>query len=364
MSLLQSRDPNGTEIIPVILSGGAGSRLWPVSTAQNPKPFMRLADGLSLIQYAFLRAAGIAGVETIIVVTNREHFFKTALEFQELGLDGISCTYILEPVGRDTAAAVATAALHIRQNHDKDAVMLLFPADHLIRDLEAFNDAVRQAIVLAAKGRLVTFGIAPTHPETGYGYIEASDTDVVRFVEKPDLQHATEYCASGRFLWNSGMLSAHARTMLDLMERHCPQILDQCRQALSASPQSEVPNGTQIMLDPETFQAVPKFSIDFAVMEKAENVAVIACDMGWSDIGTWSAVADLTPPDDNGNRVDGHALLIDTENCFVRSNGRTIGMIGVKDLIVVDSGDALLIAHAGQSQLVKQIRSTDLAKQM
>lgn len=343
------------EIIPVILSGGAGARLWPVSNALNPKPFIRMADGTSLIQYTFLRAAGIAGVEKIVVVTNRDHFYKTACAFEELGLNGISCTYILEPEGRDTAAAVAIAALHVHNTHGAGAVMLLLPADHLIRDIEMYNQAVNQAISMAGEGQLVTFGIKPTYAETGYGYIESNGSQVIRFVEKPDLETAESYCASGRHLWNSGMFCVTCLTLLELMQKHAYDILSSCEQTLAASPQSLVPNGVQIMLDHASFSHVPKVSFDVAVVEKAVNIGVIACDMGWSDIGSWSAIAELTAPDMNGNRIDGQALMIETENCYVRSNGRTIGMVGVKDLIVVDSGDAILIAHVGQAQLVKQI---------
>ncbi|CAG0908596.1 unnamed protein product, partial [Darwinula stevensoni] len=302
-----------------------------------------------------MRAAGIAGVEKIVVVTNRDHFFKTACAFEELGLEGISCTYILEPEGRDTAAAVAVAALHVRDMHGVDAVILVLPADHLIRDIEMYNQAVNQAVSMAREGQLVTFGIQPTYAETGYGYIESSGSKVIRFVEKPDMETAASYCASGRHLWNSGMFCVTCFTLLELLQEHANDILSSCELTLAASPQSLVPNGFQIMLDHSSFSLVPKASFDIAVVEKAANIGVIACDIGWSDIGSWNAIAGLTAPDVNGNRIDGQAVMIESENCFVRSNGRTIGMVGVKDLIVVDTGDAILIADAGQTQLVKRI---------
>lgn len=349
------KSTNIPKIIPVILSGGAGARLWPLSCAENPKPFIKLMGDRSLIQLAFLRAASIGNCDEIVVVTNNRHFFKTASEFQDLELSGVNCTYLLEPEGRDTAAAVTIAALHISQTYGDNAVMLLFPADHLIKDTQAFGKAADQALTLALDGRIVTFGITPTYPETGYGYIEADGQDVVRFVEKPDLANAKAYLKSGRFFWNSGILCVSSGVMIATLEKHCPDVIEQCRSTLAAAATSQVPNGQQITLDADAFHLVPKLSIDIAVMEKAANVAIVPCDIGWSDIGSWNAIAELTPPDAHGNRVDGSAMMIETENCYIRSNGRSIGMVGVKDLIVVDTGDALLISHANKAQLVKQL---------
>ena len=223
------------KIIPTIMSGGAGARLWPVSREAHPKPFIKLGDGKSLIQHAFLRAALLPEVEQILTITNRELFFKTEDEYREINDSDIACTYLLEPMGRDTAAATAIAALHVQQAYGDDAIIILFPADHMIRDLEAFRAAAVRAIELASSGRLVTFGINPEFPETGYGYIEADGQNVVRFVEKPDLARAKEYVASGQFYWNSGMFCFSAGTMIGLMQQHCPDILDQCRKSSARS---------------------------------------------------------------------------------------------------------------------------------
>ncbi|PSH63747.1 mannose-1-phosphate guanylyltransferase/mannose-6-phosphate isomerase [Phyllobacterium brassicacearum] len=343
------------KIIPTIMSGGAGARLWPVSRETHPKPFIKLADGKSLLQHAFVRAAVLPDVEQIVTITNRELFFKTEDEYREIAAPGLKCTYLLEPMGRDTAAATAIAALHVQQVYGDDAIIVLFPADHMIRDLEAFRAASVKAIELAAKGRLVTFGINPEYPETGYGYIEADGENVVRFVEKPDLARAKDYIASGRFFWNSGMFCFSAGTMIGLMEQHCPEILAQCQASVLAAFQSKVASGTQVTLDRDLFAQVPKNSIDYAVLEKADNVAMVGCDIGWTDIGSWNALAELTDADAAGNRINGDTVLVGTENCFIQSSDRLIGTVGVSDLVIVDSADAVLVAHKDQAQNVKQL---------
>ncbi|STX38942.1 mannose-1-phosphate guanylyltransferase [Legionella feeleii] len=212
-------------LIPTILCGGAGSRLWPVSRELHPKPFIRLADGQSLLQKTFLRGAALSGVEEILTVTNRELFFKTEDEFREVNATDLTMSFILEPFGRNTAAAIAAAALRIVNLYNEDTLMLVLPADHLISEQEAFAVAIAQAVELAEQGKLVTFGIQPDRPETGYGYIEADGTNVLSFVEKPSLQKAQEYLDSGRFLWNSGMFCFSAGILLREMEHYCPDIL-------------------------------------------------------------------------------------------------------------------------------------------
>ena len=345
------------KIIPTIMSGGAGARLWPISRETHPKPFIKLADGISLLQHAFLRAAAVPDVDHVLTITNRELFFKTEDEYRELGRADIDCTYLLEPTGRDTAAATAIATLYVQHVFGDDAIILLFPADHMIRDLAAFREAAVKAIDLARNGRLVTFGIRPEYAETGYGYIEAEGTDVVRFVEKPDLARAKDYMASGRFYWNSGMFCFSARTMVRLMEEHCPAILEECRKSILGAERSTVTSGTKIELDLALFAQVPKNSIDYAVLEQAENVAVVGCDIGWSDIGSWNALGDLIEPDASGNRSNGETVLVGTENCFVHSTDRLVGTVGVKDLVIVESADAVLVAHKDHVQDVKRLYS-------
>jgi mannose-1-phosphate guanylyltransferase/mannose-6-phosphate isomerase len=340
-------------LIPTILCGGAGSRLWPVSRQLHPKPFIRLADGQSLLQKAYLRGAELPGAVEILTVTNRELFFKTQDEFREVDR-GIACAYLLEPFGRGTAAAVACAALDAANRHGREAVLVVLPADHLIVDTQAFADAVRRAAEMASRGRLVTFGIRPAYAETGYGYIEAEGNDVKRFVEKPDGPTAQRYVESGRFLWNSGMFCFTAGTVLDEMQRHCPEIVTAARDCMAASKAASGAGVHQLALDAERFKRVPDNSIDYALMEKSSVVSVVPCDIGWSDIGSWDALGNLAEGDAQGNRIEGEVLLHEATGCFVRS-ARTVGVVGVDDLIVVDTPDALLVAHRSRAQDVKHI---------
>lgn len=344
-------------LIPVILCGGAGSRLWPVSRESHPKPFIRLADGQSLLQKAFLRGAGLPCVEEVMAVTNRELFFKMADELREINKDGLATSFVLEPFGRNTAAAVVTAALQASEAHGADTNLLVLAADHLIADHAAFQAAVGRALELAQAGSLVTFGIQPESPETGYGYIEAEGNKVLRFVEKPSEDKAREYLASGHFFWNSGMFCFSAATLLAQMDKHCPDILGAARACLANSYKSEGQGCTQIELDAESFKAVPDNSIDYALMEKSDQVAVVPCAIGWSDIGSWTALGALTEPDGQGNRVLGEAVLRDVSNCYIQSEDRLVGAVGIENLIIVDTPDALLVAHKDGSQDVKQIYS-------
>jgi len=346
------------KLIPTILCGGAGSRLWPVSRELHPKPFIRLVDGQSLLQKAWLRGAMLSNVTEVLTVTNRELFFKTEDEYREVsGVVHKEMTngFILEPFGRNTAPAIAAAALHVSQNHGDDTLLLVLAADHLITDQSAFARAVEKAAQLAIQGKLVTFGIKPEAPETGYGYIEADGNTVIRFVEKPSLEKAREYLDSGRYLWNSGMFCFSAGTMLREMETSCPAILAATRSCMEQSRKAEGEGFTQVELNPQTFDQVPDDSIDYAVMEKSASVAVVPCNIGWSDIGSWAALGDLTEPDNNGNRVDGEAILHDVDNCYIQSNERLVGVVGVNNLIIIDTPDALLVADRNRAQDVKHL---------
>ncbi len=343
------------KLIPTILCGGAGSRLWPVSRESHPKPFIRLADGQSLLQKAFLRGASLSCVQEIRTVTNRDLFFKTEDEFREINDAKIATSFILEPFGRNTAAAIAAAALKVAEAHGEDAILLVLAADHLIADLSSFQQAVLKAAELAVTGKLVTFGIQPYAPETGYGYIEVDGNNVLRFIEKPSLETAQEYLASGRFLWYSGMFCFAAGIMLQQMERSCPQILGSIKACISQSRNAEGKGFALLELDADSFATVPNVSIDYAVMENSDQVAVVPCNIGWSDIGSWVALGDLDVPDDNGNRIQGEALLQNTRNCTIHGNDRLIGTVGIDNLIIIDTPDAVLIAHKDCAQDVKHI---------
>lgn len=344
-------------LVPVILSGGSGSRLWPVSRETHPKPFMKLADGESLLQKAFLRGAAVAEGGELLTVTNRDLFFKTEDDYRAVNTTGINTRFVLEPFGRNTAAAVAAAALVLEKAHGPDATLLVLTADHLVQALDQFTHAVRRAQALAQQGYLVTFGIEPTAPETGYGYIEYHEESVLRFVEKPSAELAAQYLQSGRFLWNSGMFCFTARTLLQEMRQHCAPLLAAVEACVAGSFETTGPGFAQLELHKELFAKVPEDSIDYAVMEKSDRLKVVPCNIGWSDIGSWSAVSDLTAPDAQGNRLQGQAMLEDAENCFVISPSRLVGLVGVRDLVVVDTPDALLVADRNRTQDVKKIYS-------
>lgn len=343
-------------LIPIILSGGSGSRLWPVSRLTRPKPFIRLSDGESLLQKAFLRAAHLPEVAEVITVTNRELFFQSDDDLRPVNVGGLPMRYILEPFGRNTAPAAIAAALEVVEHYGEDATLLVLAADHMITDYPAFADAVAKACVFAQAGKLVTFGITPDSPQTGFGYIEAEGNTVRRFVEKPDLARAKEYLAAGNFYWNSGMFCFTAKTLLAQMAQHAPDMLAATKTAMAAARRSAGEGLHKIELQPESFGAVPDDSIDYALMERSSDVAVVPCSIGWSDIGSWNALGDLAQSADaNGNRVEGEAVLHNAHNCFIQSTDRVVGAVGVDDLIIVDTPDALLVAHKDTAQDVKHL---------
>ncbi|MDE2255322.1 MAG: mannose-1-phosphate guanylyltransferase/mannose-6-phosphate isomerase [Betaproteobacteria bacterium] len=341
-------------LLPVIISGGAGSRLWPVSRESHPKPFIKLADGQSLLQKTFLRAAALPGVKEIYTVTNRDFFFKTDDEYREVNAAQVATTFLLEPFGRNTAAAVAAAALHA-ESQQPDAVLLVLPADHLIHDQAAFVAAVQQATQLAREGWLVTFGIEPEAPETGFGYIEADDHKVKRFIEKPDAETARGLLAAGGHYWNSGMFCFTPATILQEMQRHCPQIVEGVQDCLGRSRRVQGEGLMQVELDARSFEHVRDISIDYAVIEKSERVAVVPCNIGWSDIGTWAALGELLPPDALGNRCTGTVALYDVHNCAIHSEDRLVGAVGVEGLVIVDTPDALLVVAQDRTQDVRHV---------
>jgi mannose-1-phosphate guanylyltransferase len=352
---------DSNRLIPVILSGGAGTRLWPVSREGHPKPFMKLADGKSLLQKTYSRAAAVAQGTEILTVTNRDYYFMSKDEFEQAGLAKTHTgVYLLEPTGRNTAPAVALAALHIAERYGHDALMLVLAADHLIQDAAAFGQAVQQAAQLARDSLLVTFGIVPTAPDTGFGYIEAGEPigpgqRVCRFVEKPNKEKAQEYLRAGNYLWNSGMFCFSAGTLLDAMATHAPEV-DQAARACWASTRDHNVNGSGLLEIPaETFAEVPNISIDYAVMEHADNVAVIPATFGWSDIGSWTAISELVPPDQDNNRAAAPAVFVDSTNTFVQSEDRLVAAVGVDNLLIIDTPDALLVARADKAQEVKQV---------
>ena len=342
-------------IYPVILSGGTGSRLWPMSRALLPKQFLPLLSERSMMQDTVLRLSGLERCQRPVVVSNGEHRFLVAEQLREIDLPPHA--QILEPVGRNTAPAVAVAALCVAET-DPDAVMLVLPADHLIREVPRFHDAIRRAARVAGRGHLVTFGIVPTEPATGYGYIERGellpDGDgfrVARFVEKPDRTRAEGFLQAGTFAWNSGMFVFTPRRYLEELEAASPAILAAARAAWEKAARDLDFH----RLDADAFKASPSDSIDYAVMEKTRSAAVIPADIGWSDVGSWTTLWDVGAKDAKGNVLRGDVHARDAENCYVRAESRMVSVLGLKNVIVVETDDAVLVADQAHAQAVKDI---------
>ena len=344
-------------LIPLILSGGSGTRLWPVSREAHPKPFIQLADGRSLLQKTVDRLAPLDGIAEVITVTNRDHYFVTRDEYVAGGAP-YRHFFVLEPSARNTAPALAAGALAAADRHGPEALLLVLPADHLVDDANAFAATVSAALPLAEAGALVTFGIQPTYPETGFGYIErgapiagSKGFQVARFTEKPSADAAAAMVDSGRFYWNAGMFCFRVATLLEELALHAPEVLERAKRCWQAA---EIKDN-RADLPQDLFAELPDISIDYAVMEKSTRVAVVPADFGWSDIGSWKAVSDLVAPDASGNRTQGESLFVDSENCYVQSSGRMVAAVGVNDLVIVDTPDALLVAHRNSVQDVKKV---------
>ncbi|MDR3441153.1 mannose-1-phosphate guanylyltransferase/mannose-6-phosphate isomerase [Telmatospirillum sp.] len=346
-----------TKITPVVLSGGAGTRLWPLSREHFPKQFLPLAGTRSMIQETLLRFADSSRFAPPIVVTNDETRFTVAEQLRETGL--VSGGLILEPVARNTAPATAAAAL-LAVSADPDAILLVVPSDHVIADVAGFLKLVEQALPAALdQGRLVTFSIVPTRPETGYGYIRRGAAldgltgvhQVAAFVEKPDAERAAAFLAAGDYFWNSGMFLFSARHFLAELERYAPDVLAAARQAVAG----QAVDLDFIRLDKDAFAASPSISIDYAVMEKTAMAATVACDVGWTDVGAWSELWRIADKDGDGNALQGDVLAEQSKNCYVRSEGMLTAVVGVDDLVVVVTDDAVLVTSRDHAQDVKLV---------
>ena len=347
-------------IIPIILSGGAGTRLWPLSWGDHPKQFLPLVSERTMIQETLLRLKGLE-LGSPIISCGEGHRFMVAQQIGEVSEK--KPTIILEPMAKNTAPAIA-AACCAAMKQDKDAVVVVLPSDHVIADVPAFQNAVKAAALNAEKGALVTFGIVPTFPATGYGYVKAAGSEIdgaftlERFVEKPCLEKAQEYLASGEYAWNSGMFVFKAGTFLDELKIHSPEMA-----ALSIEAFEKATVDTDfIRLDKDAFGKIKGDSIDYAVMEKTTKGKVVKLNAGWDDVGSWSALYDISKKDENQNVVKGDVIALDTTSSYIRGGKRTIATIGLDDVVIVDSEDALLVAAKGKIQDVKKIAETIKAR--
>jgi len=347
-------------IIPIILSGGAGTRLWPLSWGDHPKQFLPLVSERTMIQETLLRLKGLE-LGSPIISCGEGHRFMVAQQIGEVS--DKKPTIILEPMAKNTAPAIA-AACCAAMKQDKDAVVVVLPSDHVIADVPAFQNAVKAAALNAEKGALVTFGIVPTFPATGYGYVKAAgaETDgaytLERFVEKPCLEKAQEYLASGEYAWNSGMFVFKAGTFLDELKIHSPEMAALSMEAFEKA----VVDTDFIRLDKEAFGKIKGDSIDYAVMEKTTKGKVVKLNAGWDDVGSWSALYDISKKDENQNVVKGDVIALDTTSSYIRGGKRTIATIGLDDVVIVDSDDSLLVAAKGKIQDVKKIAETIKAR--
>lgn len=349
-----------TTIHPVILSGGSGTRLWPLSRAALPKQLLPLASSLSMLQETVLRLSGMTEMAAPLIICNAEHRFMIAEQMRQI--DVRPEAIVLEPVGRNTAPAIAVAA-HMLSRNDPDALMLVLPADHLVRDVKAFHAAIRRAANTAQAGQLATFGIVPQSPETGYGYIrkgaalpsvpafDQATYQVAAFVEKPDMKTAQDYVASGDYFWNSGMFLFRVGDFLAELQQFRPDILEASRAAVAGA----VQDLDFLRLEPAAFEACPSESVDYAVMERTKRAAVVPTDIGWNDIGSWSALWEVGDKDDLGNVVRGDVMLENAANNFVRAESRMVAALGVSDLVIVETTDVVLVARKDQVQDVKKL---------
>ena len=337
---------------PVVLAGGTGSRLWPKSRAALPKQFLSLTSNSTMLQDTVTRLKG-TNAEPPVFICNDAHRFLVAEQLRKKNIehDGI----LLEPVGRNTAPAIALAALHATKTGN-DPVLLVLAADHLIKDQEAFHSAIVKAEALANEGKLVTFGIVPDKPHTGYGYIKAGKVlnvgfEVADFVEKPQPETAKQYVESGDFFWNSGMFMFKASRYIEELGKYNPEMLEVCRRAI----ETEAPDLDFIRVDSEIFSTCPDDSIDYAVMEKTDSAAMVPLDAGWSDVGSWTSLWETADKDEDGNVCVGDTILEKTRNSYVNAEQRLVSVIGLEDVIVVETKDAVMVAHKDDAQSIKNV---------
>lgn len=344
-------------ITPVILCGGTGTRLWPLSRKSLPKQFAPIVGDKSLYQLTLERCSKLS--DEIITVASEDHRFMVLEAMEESGVRG---AVILEPMGRNTAAAMALAALKQVEIGAGDDLLLFCPADHFVPDLDAFAETIKRGMPAAQSGAIVTYGIVPTFPSTAYGYIQQGEKrdcgglEVVRFIEKPEASKAQELLLGGDVSWNAGIFLTTANTIITALKEHASDILENCEAAMKASKKTDAA-GLGMLVEPEknAFARCPSKSIDYAVMETHENKVVVPFYGQWSDVGSWNAVADLTEPDEGGNRIDGQGLAQNSKDTYIHAPHRPVVALGVKDLLIVDTADAVLVAEKGSAEQVRDV---------
>ena len=339
-------------MIPIIMSGGSGTRLWPLSRQNMPKQFLSLFGEYSLFQDTITRLSGLDSVDSPIVVCNEEHRFMVAEQLQKIGVK--TADILLEPCARNTAPAIALAALQAQAKGD-DPTLLVLAADHVISDTASFHNAITLAAEQAELGHLVTFGIVPTMAHIGYGYIKAQEKGAVSpveaFVEKPDSEKAASYLASGHYYWNSGMFMFKASTIISELERYAPEIVTCCREALASS----VEDLDFIRVGKAEFSASPADSLDYALMEKTDKAVVIPLDAGWSDVGSWSSLWENHTQDDEQNVLIGDVVTDEVSNAYIHSEHRLVTVLGLDNIVVVETPDAIMVADKSKAENIKQV---------
>ncbi len=348
-------------IIPIILAGGSGTRLWPLSRTHYPKQLLKLFGDVTMLQQTLLRLRGLPDLAASIVVCNEEHRFMVAEQLHEI--DEKNASILLEPVARNTAPALAIAAIHAA-TLEQDPILLVLSADHMIRDVPVFQQAVKNAVAAAEKNHLATFGVQPTRPETGYGYIKTvkgssdSFSPVEKFVEKPNLQTAETYLAEGCYFWNSGMFVFKTSVFLNELSKQSPELVS----AVTSAKENSKQDLDFIRIDKETFSQAPNISIDYALMEKSQNVVCVPLNAGWSDVGDWKSFSDLNEQDASGNSFIGDSIDVGSTNTLVFSRDKLVATLGVDNLMIINTPDAVLVADKNQAQQVKSI-ITQIEKQ-